>query len=112
MSRAPLSSLGLEARARFRSLVSDALLSAGVLGSLGRDAERRRLLERSEESAVAELCAVTGVVVGSWVWRNDGGTCAVDTGAERRSGSESTVGSAVVSGEVVRGLLSPSRTEI
>jgi hypothetical protein len=107
----PLSSLCLEARARFRSLVSDALLSTVVLGSLGRDAERRRLLGRSEESAVAELCAGTGVVVGSWVWRNDGGACAVDTDAGRRLGLESTVGSAVVSGEVIRGLLSPSRTE-
>jgi hypothetical protein len=40
MSRAPWSSLGLEARARFRSLVSDALLATDVLGSLGGDRER------------------------------------------------------------------------
>ena len=111
MSRAPLSSLGLEARARFRSLVSDALLSTEVLGSLGREAERRRLLGRSEESAISGLCAGMGAVVGRWVWRSDGGGCAVDTCAGRRLGLESTVGPAVVSGEVVRGLLSPSRTD-
>ena len=111
MSRAQLSSCCLEARARFRSLLSDALLSTEVLGSLGRDTERRRLLGRSEKSAIAVFCAGTGAVVGSWLWRGDGGGCAVDTGAGRRLGLEGTVGPAVVSGEVIRGLLSPSRTE-
>jgi hypothetical protein len=80
-----------------------------VLGSAGGDAERRRLLGRSETSIVSVL--EEGKVVRSWAWRNDGGDCAVDTGAGRRLGSEGTVGSAVVSGEVVRGLLSPSRTK-
>jgi hypothetical protein len=91
-------------------LVSDALLSTEVLGSLGRDAERRRLLGRPEKSAISVFCAGTGVVVGSWLGRSDGGGCAVDTGAGRRLGLEGTDGSAVVSGEVVRGLVSPSRT--
>lgn len=60
---------------------------------------------------IGVLGAGEEVVVGAWLWRNDCGGCAVDTGAGRRLGSESTVGSAVVRGEVVRGLLSPSRTE-
>jgi hypothetical protein len=77
---------------------------------LGRDAERRRLLGRPEKSAISVFCVGTGVVLGSWLGRSDGGGCAVDTGAGRKLGLEGTDGSAVVSGEVVRGLVSPSRT--
>ena len=38
--------------------------------------------------------------------------CAVETGAGRRLGLESTAGWSVASGEVVRGLISSSRTEV
>ena len=91
--------------------MSDAPLDRDVLESADGDAERRRLFGRSEKLMFSVLYAGTGVAEGSWVWRNDGGDCAVDTGAGGRLGSEGTVGSAVVSGEVVRGLLSPSRTK-
>lgn len=52
-------------------------------------------------------------MVGESVSRKWGGVdCAVDSDAEGRLGLESTVGSAVVSGEVVREMMSSSRTEI
>lgn len=63
---------------------------------------------------VSVSCASTGVVVVGWSWRLCGGgrACAVESDAGRRVGLESTVGSAVVSGEEVRGEVSSSRTEI
>jgi hypothetical protein len=61
---------------------------------------------------VSVSCAGTGVEAEDPVWLVDGGCdCAVDSDAGRRLGLESTVGWSVASGEVVRGLVSSSRTE-
>ena len=47
-----------------------------------------------------------------WLVGGGCGDCAVETDAGRRVGLASTAGWSVVSGEVVGGLLSPSRTEV
>jgi hypothetical protein len=53
------------------------------------------------------------VKVEDWVWLVvGGGGCAVETDAGRRLGLESTTGWAVADGEVFRGLVSSSRTEV
>jgi hypothetical protein len=85
----------------------EALLFNVVLGVSDRDAEERlRLRGRSGKSMVSVSCGGTGVkVVG-------GGGCAVETDAGRRLGLESTTGWAVADGEVFRGLVSSSRTEV
>lgn len=115
MSRAPWLAESLEARTRFRSWVLEALLSADVVGSSGTDAEERlRLRGRSEKSIVSVSCAGTGVEVEDWV-RLVGvgcGDCAVETDAGRRLELASAAGWSAVSGEVVGGLVSPSRTEV
>lgn len=81
-----------------------------MLGFSGGDAEERlRLRVRSEESIVSVSCASTGVEVEDWVRLVGGCGCAVETDAGRRLGLERTVGWSVVSGEVVRGLVSSSR---
>ena len=114
MSRVPWLAGSLEARARFRSWVLEALPNADVLGSSGRDAEERlRLRGRSEKSIVSALCAGTRVEVEDWVWVVGGGCgdCAVETDAGRRLGLASTDGWSVASGDV--GVLaSSSRTEV
>lgn len=114
MSRVPWLAGSLEARARFRSWVLEALPNADVLGSSGRDAEERlRLRGRSEKSIVSVSCAGTGVEVEDWVWVVVGGCgdCAVETDAGRRVGLASTAGWSVASGDV-GGLASSSRTEV
>jgi hypothetical protein len=86
----------------------------GLLGFSDRDAEERlRLRGRSEKSMVSVSCEGTGVEVEDSVWLVvAGGDCAVETGAGRRLGLESTTGWAVANGEVFRGLVSSSRTEV
>lgn len=86
-----------------------------VPGSSGRDAEERlRLRGRSEKSMVSVSCAGTGVELEDWMWLvgGGGGDCAVETNAGGRLGLERTAGWSVASGEVVRGSVSSSRTEV
>jgi hypothetical protein len=92
----------------------EALLFNVVLGVSDRDAEERlRLRGRSGKSMVSVSCGGTGVKVEDWVWLVvGGGGCAVETDAGRRLGLESTTGWAVADGEVFRGLVSSSRTEV
>lgn len=81
-----------------------------MVGSSGRDAEERlRFRVRSEKSIVSVSCAGTGVEVVDWVWLVGCGGCAVETDAGRSLELERSAGWSVVSGEVLRGLVSPSR---
>jgi hypothetical protein len=94
--------------------MSEALPFNDVIGFSGWDAEERlRLRGRSEKSMVSVSCGSTGVKVEDWIWLVVvGGGCAVETDAGRRLGLESTTGWAVADGEVFRGLVSSSRTEV
>jgi hypothetical protein len=92
----------------------EALPFNDVIGFSGWGAEERlRLRGRPEKSMVSVSCGGTGVKVKGWVWLVVvGGDCAVETDAGRRLGLERTTGWAAADGEVFRGLVSSSRTEV